>query len=82
MSLYKMALSGTTVLLGLFAFSVAAGSAAAQTSSKPIFTNYPPYLCVGGGFVAMAGISIRDPLIVIPIDCQRNRGTTKHTLGG
>ena len=43
-------------------------SAVAQTSSKPLFTDYPPYLCVGNGFVAMAGISPRDPLIVIPID--------------
>jgi hypothetical protein len=60
----------TVVLSALFALCVFATSAAsAQTSSiKPIFTNYPPYLCVGGGFVAMAGISIRDPLIVIPID--------------
>jgi len=59
----------TTILLALFALCVFATSAAsAQTSSKPIFTDYPPYLCVGGGFVAMAGISPRDPLIVIPID--------------
>lgn len=64
---YKMTLSCATVLLG-FALSVATGSAAAQTNNKPLFTDYPPYLCVGGGFVAMAGISKRDPLIVIPID--------------
>lgn len=27
-----------------------------------------PYLCVGGGFIAMAGISRNDALLVIPID--------------
>ena len=68
MSHCKMAMSRVAVLLRLFPLIVAAGSAVAQTSNKPIFTNYPPYLCVGGGFVAMAGISMRDPLIVIPID--------------
>jgi hypothetical protein len=43
-------------------------STVAQASSKPLFTDYPPYHCVGGGFVAMAGISPRNPLVVIPID--------------
>jgi hypothetical protein len=53
----------------MFALSVfATRPARAQTSGKPIFTDYEPYFCVGGGFVAMAGISIRDPLIFIPID--------------
>jgi len=42
--------------------------AGAQTNSKAFFSDYVPYLCVGGGFVAMAGISRRNPLIVIPID--------------
>jgi hypothetical protein len=45
-------------------------AADAQTSSKPIFTDYPPFLCVGGGFVAMAGINRRAPLIVIAIDAN------------
>jgi len=55
-------------LLGLLA--ILTDGQAPQTSSKPIFTDYPPYFCVGGGFVAMAGISPRDPLIVIPIDAN------------
>jgi hypothetical protein len=42
----------------------------AQVSSKPIFTDNPPFLCVGGGFVAMAGISSRARLIVIAIDAN------------
>ncbi len=46
----------------------ATSTVGAQTSSKALFTDYPPYLCVGGGFVAMAGISHPDSLIVIPID--------------
>jgi hypothetical protein len=36
-----------------------------QTSSKAIFTDYPPYLCVGGDFVAM---SSNHRLIVIAIN--------------
>jgi hypothetical protein len=64
---HKMTLPRVTVLL-VFALSVATGSAAVQTSKKPIFTDYQPFLCVGGGFVAMAGISKSNPLIVIPID--------------
>jgi hypothetical protein len=59
-------------LLTLVAFlglpTILADAQTAQTSSKPIFTDYPPYLCVGGGFVAMAGIGLRDPLVVITID--------------
>ncbi len=47
---------------------LAISTVSAQTSSKALITDYPPNLCVGGGFVAMAGISRRDPLIVIPID--------------
>lgn len=43
-------------------------SADAQTSSKPIFTAYPPYLCIGNGFVAMADITHHAPLVFIPID--------------
>ncbi|MGB6483693.1 MAG: hypothetical protein WBE86_09435 [Candidatus Acidiferrales bacterium] len=39
-----------------------------KTNGKPIFTGYAPYLCVGYGFVAMAGISRRAQLLVIPID--------------
>jgi hypothetical protein len=64
---YKMAFSRATALLGL-ALGVATCMGAAQTKTKPLFTDYPPYLCVGGGFVAMAGIGDRDPLLVIPID--------------
>jgi hypothetical protein len=47
---------------------LATSTVRAQTSSKPLFTAYPPHLCVAGGFVAMAGISRRNPLVVIPID--------------
>src|ERR1700738_4993674 len=66
----KMKSSCTTLaFLALLAVCVlTTTTAGAQTSSKAIFTDYPPYLCVGGGFVAMAGISLHDPLIVIPID--------------
>jgi hypothetical protein len=39
-----------------------------ETSHRAIFTGYAPYLCIGYGFVAMAGISRREPLRVIPID--------------
>lgn len=59
----------TFVFSALLATCIIATSiAAAQTSSKALFTGYPPYLCVGGGFVAMAGITHRASLIVIPID--------------
>jgi hypothetical protein len=51
--------------------------AVAQTSTKAIFSNYPPYLCVGGGFVAMAGIG-RSDLVVIPIDV--NGIEVPHTI--
>src|ERR1700730_10281044 len=64
---YKMAFSRATALLGL-ALGVATCMGAAQTKTKPLFSDYLPYLCVGGGFVAMAGIGDRDPLLVIPID--------------
>lgn len=57
-------------------------TAGAQTSSKAIFTAYPPYLCVGGGFVAMAGISRRDPLMVIPIDVTGIEAPQIIPLGG
>jgi hypothetical protein len=40
-------------------------NAGAQKSSKAIFTDHPPYMCVGGDFVAM---SSNHRLIVIPID--------------
>lgn len=40
----------------------------AQASRKALFTDYPPYLCIGGGFVAMAGIGHNDPLVVVLID--------------
>ncbi len=57
------------VLSSVLAICVLTTNAAgAQTSGKAIFTDYPPYLCVGGGFVAMNGISHRASLIVIPID--------------
>ena len=42
-------------------------TASAQTDSKPLYTDYEPLLCVGGGFVAMAGITRNAPLIVIQI---------------
>lgn len=54
------------VFLGLPA--IFADGQASQTSRKPLFTDYPPHLCVGNGFVAMAGIGIRNPLIVITVD--------------
>lgn len=47
---------------------IATSTASGQTGSKPLFTDYEPLLCVGGGFVAMAGITHNAPLIVIPID--------------
>ncbi len=59
----------TFVFSALLATCIIATSAAtAQMSSKPFFTDYPPFLCVGGGFIAMAGITHHAPLIVIPID--------------
>ncbi len=64
---YKMAFSRVAALLALV-LGVAAGTGAAQTSNKALFTDYPPYLCIGGGFVAMAGIGQDDPLVVIAID--------------
>lgn len=42
--------------------------AGGQTSSKALFTGNAPYLCVGGGFVAMAGIQRNAGLIVMSID--------------
>jgi hypothetical protein len=45
----------TFVLSALFAMCVlAASSAAAQKTSKPIVTDYPPYLCLGDGLVQRA----------------------------
>ena len=64
MSGYKMALSRSTVMLGLFA----ASSVVAQTTGKPIITDSPPFLCVGGDFVAMARTGNHGPLIIVPID--------------
>jgi hypothetical protein len=59
----------TKGLSALFSLCVLLTNAASvQMSGKPLFTDYPPYLCVGGGFVAMAGIGPRDPLVVIAID--------------
>jgi len=58
----------TFVFSALLSMCVLATSAASAQTSKPIVTDYPPYLCVGGGFVAMAGISARDPLVVVLID--------------
>jgi len=58
----------TTIVSALVTLCfVATRAIGADTISKPIYTDYPPYLCVGGGFVAMAGISYNDPLIVIAI---------------
>lgn len=57
----------TFVLSLLFAMCVlAASTAAAQKTGKPIVTDYPPYLCLGGGFVAMVGSHTR--LVLIRID--------------
>src|SRR5882672_6397386 len=66
----RMKSSRAITVLSAFALCAFATSAAGTqtSSSKPIFTDYPPFLCVGGGFVAMAGISARDPLVVILID--------------
>jgi hypothetical protein len=59
-------LLNTFVILALLAVCVwATNNAGAQTSSKAIFTDYAPFLCVGGGYVAMAR---NHHLIVIPID--------------
>jgi hypothetical protein len=56
----------TFVFSALLAVCVwTSNNAGAQTSSKAIFTDYSPYLCVGGNFVAM---SSNHRLIVIPID--------------
>jgi len=65
-----MKLSCTTfVFSALFATCVTAtGAASAQTSTTALFTGNTPYLCVGGGFIAMAGISRNAALLVIPID--------------
>ena len=63
---HRTALPRAFALLGLVL--IATGYGVAQVGSKPLFTDYPPYLCVGGGFVAMAGIGQPDSLIVIPID--------------
>jgi len=48
--------------------ALATDIASAQTGSKALFTGNAPYLCVGGGFVAMAGIHRNADLIVMPID--------------
>jgi hypothetical protein len=59
----------TFVFSALLAASIMATcTMSAETSSKPLFTDYPPFLCVGGSFVAMTGINMRDPVVVIPID--------------
>jgi hypothetical protein len=65
-----MKLSCTTfVFSALFATCVTATSAvSAQTSTKALFTGYTPYLCIGDGFIAMAGISRNAALLVISID--------------
>lgn len=52
----------------LAACIMATGVASSQTRSKALFTNDEPFLCVGGGFVAMAGTTDGAPLIVITID--------------
>ncbi len=39
----------------------------ADAQTRALFTDYAPYLCVGGGFVAMGGTHSAD-LIVMPID--------------
>ena len=48
----------------------ATSTAAGQTSTKPLFTDYPPWLCVGGGFVAMVPLSRPQPLMVIRIGAK------------
>lgn len=59
----------TFVISALLAIWVmSASTVSAQANSKPLFTHYEPFLCVGGGFVAMAGITHHAPLVVIPID--------------
>jgi len=65
-----MKLSCTTFVFSalLSTCVIAASAVSAQTSTKALFTHTPPYLCVGGGFIAMAGISRNDALLVIPID--------------
>jgi hypothetical protein len=56
----------TFTLTALFAMSVFVVNIAAQKASKPLVTDYPPYLCVGGGFVAIVGSNT--PLALIRID--------------
>jgi hypothetical protein len=57
----------TSTLLVLSVVCLTTNNAAAQ-SAKALYTGYPPYLCVGGGFVAMMGISKGAALVVISID--------------
>jgi len=62
------------VVVGLLTTGItAASTVSARTNAKPLFVDDPPYLCVGGGFIAIAGITQdgnthRDQLIVIPIE--------------
>jgi hypothetical protein len=57
-----------SLLAALLVFCVVTPSTlAAQQTSKPIFTDNAPWLCVGGAFVAMVGLNRDAPLIVVRI---------------
>jgi hypothetical protein len=63
--------STIALLLSFLVFTLSLEAPTTATAQKPtnaLFTDYPPWLCVGGSFVAMVGLSKDRPLLVIRID--------------
>jgi hypothetical protein len=79
------AFSANLIVLVVFVLGLAAmGTVYAQTGSKALFGPEwdPPWICVGGGFVAMLGKGYHQPLVVVAIDSNGIEAPKKLSVEG